>query len=200
MRLLRTAVLPVVVVGALVATACPVPPMPTNLPPIHVDTSVGPTDEFEVRVMGQEQLSGTFQVSSDGTIDFPLVGGILVQGRQPQEISSAIRQALIDLRFLRDPQVTVRVTQYRSKRVSVTGQVQHGGTFDWEEGLTLIQAIALAGGFGPMAERNQTQLTRTTAEGREVSVVVPAEEIEEGRQSDIPLQPNDRIAVPQRPY
>jgi polysaccharide export outer membrane protein len=199
-RLLRTAYLPVVAVGALVATACPVPPMPTNLPPIHVDTSVGPTDEFEVRVMGQEQLSGLFQVAADGSIDFPLVGRIIVQGRQPQEISQAIRQALIDLQFLRDPQVTVRVTQYRSKKISVLGWVQKPGTFDWEEGITMIQAIALAGGFSPMAERNQTQLTRITSEGEEFTAVVPVEEIEEGRQPDILLQPNDRISVPQRPF
>ncbi|MBI5486300.1 MAG: polysaccharide export protein [Deltaproteobacteria bacterium] len=189
------------VLVSLVATGCPPPPpMPTNLPPITVDTSVGPTDEFEVRVMGQEQLSGAFQVASDGTIDFPLVGRILVAGRQPQEISQAIRQALIDLEFLRDPQVTVLVTQYRSKKISVLGQVQHPGTFDWEEGVTIIQAIALAGGFGPLADRNQTQLTRVTREGEEVSVLVPVEEIEEGRQSDILLQPNDRISVPQRFY
>ena len=201
MRLLRTAVLPVVALGALVATACPPPPpMPTNLPPVHVDTSVGPTDEFEVRVMSQEQLSGVFQVAADGSIDFPLVGRIIVQGRQPQEISQAIRQALIDLQFLRDPQVTVRVTQYRSKKISVLGWVQKPGTFDWEEGITIIQAIALAGGFSPMAERNQTQLTRITPEGEEFTAVVPVEEIEEGRQPDILLQPNDRISVPQRPF
>ena len=185
----------------LAATACPPPPpMPTNLPPILVDTSVGPTDEFEVRVMGQEDLSGEFQVASDSTIDFPLVGRILVGGRQPQEISQAIRQALIDLEFLRDPQVTVRVTQYRSKKISVLGQVQHPGTFDWEEGVTMIQAVALAGGFGPLADRNQTQLTRVTQDGEEISVLVPVEEIEEGRQPDILLQPNDRISVPQRFY
>lgn len=187
-----------VALAAVLAGCPPPPPMPTNLPPVHVDTSVGPTDEFEVRVMGQEQLSGPFQVSSDGTIDFPLVGRIVVQGRQPQEIPQAIRQALIDLHFLRDPQVTVRVTRYLSKKVNVLGQVQHPGTFDWQEGMTIIQAIALAGGFSPLADRNQTQLTRTTASGEEVSVVVPVEEIEEGRQSDIPLQPNDRISVPQR--
>ena len=174
--------------------------MPTNLPPIVVDTSVGARDEFEVRVMGQEELSGEFQVSGDGTIDFPLVGRILVAGRQPQEISQAIRQALIDLEFLRDPQVTVRVTLYRSKKISVLGQVQHPGTFDWEEGMTMIQAIALAGGFGPLADRNQTQLTRVPPSGEEVSVRVPVEEIEEGRQPDILLQPNDRISVPQRFY
>ena len=201
MRLLRVALLPLAALGALLLAGCPPPPpMPTNLPPVHVDTSVGPTDEFEVRVMGQEQLSGVFQVAADGSIDFPLVGRIIVQGRQPQEISQAIRQALIDLQFLRDPQVTVRVTQYRSKKISVLGWVQHPGTFDWEEGITIIQAVALAGGFSPMAQRNQTQLTRITAEGEEFSAVVPVEEIEEGRQPDILLQPNDRISVPQRPF
>ncbi len=93
MRLLRAALALPATLGAFLATGCPVPPMPTNLPPIQVDTSVGPTDEFEVRVMGQEQLSGLFQVAADGSIDFPLVGRIIVQGRQPQEISQAIRQA-----------------------------------------------------------------------------------------------------------
>lgn len=174
--------------------------MPTNLPPVEADTSVGPRDEFEVRVMGQEDISGVFQVASDGSIDYPLVGRILVQGLEPQEIQTAIRQALIDLRFFRDPQVSVRVTQYRSKKVSVLGQVQHPGAFDWSDGMTLMNAIALAGGFGPMAARNQTSLTRVTEDGREVSVLVPAEEIEEGRQPDILLQPNDRISVPQRPW
>lgn len=174
--------------------------MPTNLPPPVFDTSLGPRDEFEVRVMDFDQLSGVFQVAADGTIDFPLVGRVVVAGRQPPDVSSAIRQALIDLEFLRDPQVTVRVTLYRSKKVSVLGQVQRPGTFDYVEGLTLIQAIALAGGFGPMAERNETSLTRTGPDGVEVSVVVPCREIEEGRQTDILLQPNDRVSVPQRPW
>ena len=174
--------------------------MPTNLPPVVVDPSVGPRDEFEVRVMGQADLSGLFQVSADGSIDYPLVGRIIVQGLEPQEIQTAIRQALIDLRFFRDPQVTVRVTQYHSKKVSVLGQVQQPGVFDWSEGMTLIQAVSLAGGFGPMAERNGTTLTRTTPDGREFSAMVPAEEIEEGRQPDLLLQPNDRISVPQRPW
>jgi polysaccharide export outer membrane protein len=189
--------------AALAALLCgcpPPPPMPTTLPPVVVDTSVGPTDEFEVRVMGQEDLSGLFQVAADGTIDFPLVGRVVVQGRQPPEIAQAIRQALIDLQLLRDPQVTVRVTQYRSKKVSVLGQVQQPGTFEWEEGMTLMQAIALAGGFSPMAERNLTTLTRTAPDGREVTVTVPAEEIAEGRQPDILLQPSDRVHVPQRPF
>lgn len=189
---------PALALLVVLSTACPPPPPMPQLPPVFVDTSVGPSDEFEVRVMGQQELSGEFQVAGDGTIDFPLVGRILVQGRQPPEISQAIRQALIDLRFLHDPQVTVRVTLYRSKKVSVLGQVQHPAVIDWSEGLTIIQAIAQAGGFGPMADRNGTQLTRITADGEELSVRVPVEEIEEGRQPDILLQPNDRITVPQR--
>jgi polysaccharide export outer membrane protein len=174
--------------------------MPTRLPPPVIDTSVGPRDEFEVRVMGQDSLSGIFQIAADGTIDYPLVGRIVVSGRQPPEVAAAIRQALMDLRFLLDPQVTVRVTQYRSKTVSVLGQVQSAATVEWVEGMTLIMAIARAGGWTPMAERNGTVLTRTTPDGREISVVVPAEEIEEGRQPDLLLQPNDRISVPLRPW
>lgn len=174
--------------------------MPTHLPPVRVDTSVGPRDEFEVRVMGQLDLSGIYQVAGDGSIDFPLVGRVLVGGLQPQEIQTAIRQSLVDLRLFRDPQVTVRVTQYRSKKVSVLGQVQRPGVFDWLEGMTLMNAIALAGGFGPMAERNLTSLTRVNPDGSEVSAVVPAEEVEEGRQPDLLLQPNDRVSVPQRPW
>src|SRR5438045_4361107 len=83
---------------------------------------VGIDDTFEVRVYGEPELSGTFRTATDGTIDYPLAGRMLVAGLRTGEIQQLLVGKLKD-RFLKDPQVIVTVKERNSQKVSVLGQV-----------------------------------------------------------------------------
>ena len=190
--------------ACLVLTACPATPPPppapealeANLADIARSVTLGPGDVFEVRVYRQKELSGLHRVGPDGTIRFPLIGSIEVMDRTPEAVSDMIRSRLIEDGFLRDPQVTVFVREFRSKKVFVLGQVQKPGTFAYSDKMNLIEAVTLAGGFTPLAARNRTVITRIR-EGKELRILVPADEISEGRRPNPPLKPGDIVFVPE---
>lgn len=158
-------------------------------------TTLGPGDVFEVRVYRETELSGIFQVSPEGTIDFPLLGTIKVDSRNSSQIASMIRDGL-SKGYIKEPFVTVTVKEFNSKRIYVLGQVDKPGTFKYEEGMSVIQAITLAGGFSKLARPNAVLVTRTE-DGREVKTVVPVTDISEGKAKNFLLHPGDIVFVPE---
>ena len=135
----------VLVLGIVFALGCghtanPEDPVAVVAVPL---SDLGPGDVFEVRVYGEEDLSGEYRVSSDGNINFPLVGKLGVDGKTATEISDEISARLT--KFIKDPSVSVFVKEYQSKKVYVYGRVQKAGTFPYEDGMNIIQAITLAG-------------------------------------------------------
>ena len=165
--------------------------------PVEVTSGLTAGDTFEVRVFGEEDIGGAFQVQEDGTIDFPLIGRIDVRAKTQGELANMLEQALAD-GYLKDPHVTVILTERENLEVSVLGQVQKPGTFPYVEKLTLVQAISEAGGLNDLAYARRVKLTRQGPTGvgtYEVSVKA----ITEGREVDILLQPGDIIFVPLAP-
>lgn len=160
---------------------------------------LGAGDVFEVRVFGEEQLSAQYRVEPDGTIDFPFLGRVPVEGQEPREVATAIADGLREREILVDPQVTVFVAESNSLRVSVMGAVARPGTFPVSPGMTVVQAISGAGGFTALASQNDTVLTRRVGDGVR-RFTVPARRISDGRESDIPLQGGDIIFVPERAF
>jgi polysaccharide export outer membrane protein len=161
------------------------------------DTRLGVDDVFDVRVFGEEELSGQYRVAQDGSIDFPLIGRVQVLGREPFEVADAIEVALREGGFLVNPQVSVFVREYNSKRISVLGAVENPGNFEMRAGLTVVQAIGLAGGFTALANRDGTTVTRRV-EGRLRRFSVRIDDIMRGEEDDFPLQAQDIVYVPER--
>lgn len=161
------------------------------------DTSLGAGDTFEVRVYGEKELSGKYSVESDGTVDFPLIGRVTVDGLEPAQVSDEIEIRLKDSEVLKSPQVSVLVTVYASKRISVVGAVSRPGNFPMASGLTVVQAIGLAGGFTSLADRNSTLVTRRQ-KGKTNRFRVAVERVTEGRADDFALQAGDIIYIPER--
>jgi polysaccharide export outer membrane protein len=159
----------------------------------HVMT-LGPGDVFEVKVFGEEELSGVYRVTGQGEINFPLIGKVPVDGLSPSQVESIITQRLSD-GFLRNPYVTVFVKEYASKKITVTGQVNKPGTFQYQPGMTVIDAIALAGGLADTALANQAVLTRSQG-GLDQRYEIPIQAIGEGKVPNFPLQPGDSLFVP----
>jgi polysaccharide export outer membrane protein len=164
-------------------------------PPDLRATELSAGDVFEVRVYNEEKLSGIHRVSGEGTIDFPLIGSVTVQGMSPPEVAAELTSRLRD-GFLRNPYVTVYVKEYNSKKVFVMGQVAKPGTFPYQDSMNVIQAITLAGGFTELASRDQTVVTRIV-DGKEVRISVPVEQISVGLTTNFALQPGDIIYVPE---
>ena len=99
------------------------------------DTKLGPGDLFEVRVFRQKDMSGEYAVNSEGAIAFPLIGQVQAAGKTTAEVEREIRKRLAD-GYLRDPHVTVVVKEYRSKKISVFGEVRKPGTLSYTEGMS----------------------------------------------------------------
>jgi polysaccharide biosynthesis/export protein VpsN len=173
-------------------------PTLANLPEPTQSTSVGPGDLFEVSVLGEKELVKEYRVQPDGTIDFPYIDRLTVAGLEPQEIEELIKSELASRKILADPQVTLVVKQYNSKKVSIIGAVQKPGSLPWTEGMRLIDAISLAGGLTSLADGDRVRITRRVAPNRTVTATVSIDDISDGKAADVPLQAGDTIKVDQR--
>lgn len=170
-----------------------------RLPEPIESTTLGPGDVFTLDVVGEPDLPRDFQVASDGTVDFPYVHRLRVQGLEPQEVARAVRERLIAQRILTDPSIIVSVKEYNSKRITVLGQVQRPGSFSLTPGMTLVQAISLAGGLNAIANGERVNLTRKDRQGT-TTVVLSFDSITDGRSPDLPLQAGDQIYVHERVF
>jgi protein involved in polysaccharide export with SLBB domain len=166
--------------------------------PVEVTSGLVPGDVFEIRVFDQEHLGGTFQVQEDGTIVVPLLGPVDVEGKTRAEAARLLEQLFGD-GYLRNPHVTVVMTERENLEVSVHGQVQRPGTFPFIDKLTLVQAISEAGGLNELGHARRIKLQRKGPDGVVGTYDVSLKAINEGRQPDILLQPGDIIFVPLAP-
>jgi protein involved in polysaccharide export with SLBB domain len=189
-----------VILAAILASlgGCSDPP-PSEYPTQQVyveDTTLGAGDVFEVRVFRQDDMTGTYSVSSEGTISFPLIGEVAVAGKSPADVERELRERLAD-GYLQDPQVSVLVKEYKSKKISVFGQVREPGTFAYAEGMTVVEAVAQAGGFTDLARKNAVTVTRAVSTEK-TKFTVPVEDIGEGKANNFYLRPGDVVFVPRR--
>lgn len=196
-KLLRSPVL-LATVAALAAVGCTrrsaarVEPVPT----VQVGAStLGPGDVLEVRVYREPELSGIYQVGSEGDVVFPLCQRVVVSGLTPNGASDKFRECL-STGFMRDPQVSVVVKEYNSKKVFVFGEVQKPGTFTYQDGMSIVQAVTVAGGFTRTASQNATSVTRRV-KGQEVRVKVHVQDIALGKAPNFTLEPGDIVFVPE---
>jgi polysaccharide export outer membrane protein len=158
-------------------------------------STLGPGDLVEVKVYDEKELSGIYRVSSTGALDVPLVGVVSVDGLSSADAAALLERKLGE-RYLRNPQVSMFIKEYNSKKVSVFGQVAKPGTFKFDDGMTVIQAVSMAGGFTKMAAKDDTNVTRIE-QGAEKKYPVPVESIARGEAKNFFLQPGDIVYVPE---
>ncbi len=107
---------------------------------------IGRQDLLEIDVFGVEELKQTVRVSDDGSITLPLLGRLAVAGLTKAELEGLIAR-LLDERYVRDPQVTVFVKEYESRKVAVSGAVKKPDTYEMLGDKTLLEMISIAGGL-----------------------------------------------------
>jgi polysaccharide export outer membrane protein len=172
-------------------------PRPVALPPPSEKTAVGPGDVFLLQIVGEKDLPQEFQVASDGSADIPFLQRVQVAGLELQDIARLVREQLIAKKFLVDPVVIVQVREYHSRSVILLGQVVKPGSFPLTPGLTLMQAISMAGGLTAIADDDKVTLTRKIGNGTK-PVRVSVDAITDGKAQDVPLQAGDRVYVYER--
>jgi protein involved in polysaccharide export with SLBB domain len=185
---------------ALVVAACGrnYPP-PPNLPDPVVNLQVGPGDVLEVVVLGEDKLPKDYEIQPDGSLDFPYTAkSIKVAGLEPRAIANAIRDQLVEAKFLVSPQVQVKVKAFNSKKIQIIGQIAKPGPLPYQDGMTLVQAISAAGWFTPLADTNHVQLIRIVNGTKSVNAIVSVDAITDNARADVKLQQGDTIKVDQR--
>jgi polysaccharide export outer membrane protein len=159
---------------------------------------IGIDDTFDVRVYGEADLSGTFRVATDGTVDYPLAGRLQVAGLRTGEIQQLLVQRLKD-KYLKEPQVIVTIKDRNSQKISVLGQVTRPGQVGYYPNMTIVDAIASAGGFTGIAAKNSVNLRREVA-GKIETHIFPVADISEGRSPNVMVLPGDVLVVDERVF
>lgn len=187
----------------LAPCAC-TPPPPQLLPTLPSATELkrvsgallGVGDVVEVRVYQEQELTGLYRVELGGGFLFPLIGEVSAEGRSPSELASLIAERL-RAGYLRAPQVTVFLKESNSKKVFILGQVKKPGTYRYEDGMSVVQAVALAGGLMPLAAPDLILIRAREREGVEERYSIPFKEISRGQAPNAPLRPGDILFVPE---
>jgi polysaccharide biosynthesis/export protein len=158
---------------------------------------LGPGDSVNIQVYGQPDMATTVYVSDDGTVPVPLAGPVQVAGLSPSEASQKIENALRDGKFLVDPHVTITVTQSRSQRVSVLGQVGTPGRYPIESNTSILDLLAQAGGVSATGS-DVIYVIRPDRDGKEVRYPVDLKGLTNGSGAIpvIQLKGGDSVFVP----
>lgn len=159
---------------------------------------VGVDDTFDVRVYGEADLSGMFRVATDGTVDYPLAGRLQVSGLRTGEIQQLLVNKLKD-KYLKEPQVIVTIKDRNSQKISVLGQVAKPGQVGYYPNMTIVDAIASAGGFTGIAAKNSVNLRREVS-GKIEMHTFPVADISEGRSPNVMVLPGDVLVVDERVF
>lgn len=157
------------------------------------DYRIGPSDLLDIKVFQADELSRQVRVDQRGNITLPLMGTIRVAGLTQNELEQRLA-ALMGKNLLQNPQVSVFIKEFTAQRVTVEGEVNKQGVFPISGQVSVLQAIAMAGGLGEYAATNQVMLFRKQGNGvRTYQIDVDA--IRNGLASDPYVQNDDRIVV-----
>jgi polysaccharide export outer membrane protein len=186
-------------VSGTTSTAAATPTL--NASPNYV---VGPNDRLKITVWNQEDVSGEYVVSGDGTFTFPLIGQVKGAGLTLAKLEAELKQ-LLAAGFFRNPQVTAAVVEYRSRRVFIMGAVRQPGAVPLTREMTLIEALAQVGSTTPEAADHVFILHSPTADGpilpgQDASASVKRIDLRELNSGQLPetvtIQDGDTVYVP----
>jgi polysaccharide export outer membrane protein len=176
--------------SAVTATAQPAPaseapPKPAAAAYVGSDYRLGPGDKIRLNVFGEESLSGQFVVSGNGKVSLPLIGEVnaanLTVPEFQSEVDAALRQG-----YLKEPRISAEVLTYRP--FYILGEVNKPGEYPYSSGLTVLNAVATAGGFTYRAQTKRVFIRRhseTTEKPYEL-------------QSETAVSPGDTIRIGER--
>lgn len=175
----------------------PAPLTPASGTKAHDDSYIiGNDDVLSINVWKEPEVSRTVPVRSDGKISLPLAGEVQASGQSPRQLEQQISAKLKN--YISEPEVTVIVTEIRSQKFNILGQVAKPGTYPLTNSPTILDAIALAGGFRDFAKQKSIYVLRQRPDGTEVRIPFNYKEVIKGKnpQQNVKLEPHDTIYVP----
>jgi polysaccharide export outer membrane protein len=132
---------------------------------------LGPGDRIRILTYGVEQLSGPFRVGDSGNIDLPLLGSVHAAGLTTSELGNKIAAELVADQLMREPSVAVEVEEFRP--VFILGEVNKPGEYPYKPGMTMLTAVAIAGGFTYRAVEDYALIVRVKDGSAAVGRVLP---------------------------
>jgi len=171
------------------------PAAPTAAKPHDVTFIIGNDDVLAINVWKEPDISRSIPVRSDGKISLPLVGEVQAAGQTPAALEKDIASKLKN--YISEPEVTVMVQQVNSQKFNILGQVVRPGAYVIANSPTVLDAIALAGGFRDFAKQKSIYVLRQGPDG-ETRLPFNYKEVAQGKNmlQNVKLQPRDTIIVP----
>lgn len=194
-RLFFLTVVAIAILTAPGTASQPQAPAPPSGEPVPADYVIGPEDVLGIVFWRETEISGDVTVRPDGRITIPVIGDTQAAGLRPAELQHAITTAAE--KYLTDPNVAVVVRTINSRKIYVTGRVTTPGGFDLRGPLTVLQALALAGGLNEFADAKKISILRVK-DGVTQTFKFNYRDVSRGRglEQNILLQPGDTILVP----
>lgn len=157
---------------------------------------IGKEDVLAVQVWREPELSRLVAVRPDGNISLPLVGEAAAAGKTPLELQKKVTELLGA--YMNAPEVSVIVQDTRSQRFSIIGQVMRPGTYPLSKPMTVLDALALAGGFRDFAKSERMYVLRMNPDGSRQRIPVSYKKIVsvKGTNQNVELQVRDTLVVP----
>lgn len=182
--------------GSVPATSASGNPGPAATKP-HDDTFIiGVDDILAVNVWKEPDISRSVPVRSDGIISLPLVGELQASGQTPRQLEIAITEKLKN--YISEPEVTVMVQEIRSQKFNILGQVARPGSYPLTNATTVLDAIAIAGGFRDFAKQKNIYVLRQNPGGGESKLPFNYKDVIKGKDpaQNIKVEPRDTIVIP----
>lgn len=156
---------------------------------------IGPEDMLQISVWNNEAMSRTAPVRPDGSISLPLLNDVPAAGLTPMELREQLMRRLAE--YMPNPEVSVIVTDVRSFKVSVIGQVPKPDRYEFKSAATVMDVLALAGGFTEFASRSRIVVIRSHGNKTE-RIPFDYDKVREGNpdQLNFLLRPGDIVLVP----
>jgi polysaccharide biosynthesis/export protein len=157
---------------------------------------IGANDVLTVNVWKEPDISRSVPVRSDGKISLPLAGELQASGQTPRQLEQEITKRLQS--YISDPEVTVIVTESKSQKINIMGMVARQGTYLLSGSTTVMDAIAMAGGFKDFAKQKAVYILRSNADGTQKRFPFNYKEVIKGKslEQNIRLLPGDTVVVP----
>jgi polysaccharide export outer membrane protein len=157
---------------------------------------IGADDVLAISVWKEPEVSRSVPVRSDGKISLPLVGELQAAGQTPRQLEDGIKQRLQN--FISEPEVTVIVTDSKSRKVNILGMVARPGAYLLTSATSVLDSIAMAGGFKDFAKRKSIYVLRHAPDGTQQRIPFNYKDVIKGKspEQNIRLQAGDTVVVP----
>lgn len=174
----------------------PVPATAETLVPgsVPVDYKIGPNDLLDIEVFGVSELKRQVRVNTTGHVSMPLIGLVPVAGLSPADAEAMLAVAY-GAKYLQDPQVSIFVREFTTQRITLDGALAKPGIYPLVGQITLLRALAMAGGGSQMADLEKVMLFRVMPEGQRLTETHDVMKIRKGEAPDPLLQSEDMVVV-----